>query len=208
MLTPEQLYKLKQKFGTVFETYLKNHLIIFRELTFAEFDKISEHQNSGQSNEDIEELIIKSAVIYPENLNLDKYPAGMVSALSEEILSESGFADPTKAKNVLEQKRADASQVRSLMKAFVLATITSYTPEDLDNLTYPKLAEKVALSEKIIEIQQAILAIEPTNVSLKLIDPQEENEKQKQKVENYNKSRKDGEAKYEDPIAQKLWGMK
>lgn len=177
-------------------------------MTFAEFDRISEHQNAGESNEDIEELIIKSAVIYPDDLNLDKYPAGMISALAEEILSESGFADPSKAKSVLDQKRADAAQVRSLMKAFVLATITSYTPEDLDNLTYPKLAEKVALSEKIIEIQQAILAIEPTNVSLKLIDPQEETEKVKQKVENYNKSRKDGEAKYEDPIAQKLWGMK
>jgi len=116
----------------------------------------------------------------------------MVSALAEEILSESGFADPSKAKAVLDQKRADASQVRSLMKAFVLATITSYTAEDLDNLTYPKLAEKVALSEKIIEIKQAILGIESTNVSLKLIDPQEES-KSKANV---------------DPIAEKLLGRR
>jgi hypothetical protein len=208
MLTPEQLFKLKSKFGTVFETTLKKETIIFRELTFSEFDRISEHQNSGESNEEIEDLIIKSAVIYPTDLQLDKYPAGMVSALAEEILSESGFADPSKAKAVLEQKRAEASQVRSLMKAFVLATITSYTPEDLDNLTYPKLAEKVALSEKIIEIQQAILAIEPTNVSLKLIDPNEEAQKENEKAQKYDKSRKDGEAKYNDPIAQKLWGMR
>jgi hypothetical protein len=70
------------------------------------------------------------------------------------------------------------------------------------------LAEKVALSEKIIEIQQAVLAIESTNVSLKLIDPQEEEKIEQEKIQKYNKSRKDGEAKYEDPIAQKLWGMK
>lgn len=208
MLTPEQLYKLKQAFGTVFETTLKKQTIIFRELTFAEFDKITEHQNSGESNEEIEDLIIKSTVIYPTDLKLDNYPAGMVSALAEEILSESGFADPSKAKAVLDQKRAEASEVRSLMKAFVLATITTYTPEDLDNLTYPKLAEKVALSEKIIEIKQAILSIEPTNVSLKLIDPNEEIEKQNKAAEKYNKSRKDGEAKYDDPIAQKLWGSR
>lgn len=208
MLTPEQLYKLKLEFGTVFETSLKKETIIFRELTFAEFDKISEHQNAGESNEEIEDLIIKSAVIYPNDLQPDRYPAGLISALAEEILSESGFADPAKAKTVLDQKREEAAQVRSLMKAFVLATITSYTPEDLDNLTYPKLAEKVALSEKIIEIQQAILAIEPTNVSLKLINPQEEEQKQQQKTDKYDKSRKDGEAKYNDPIAQKLWGMK
>lgn len=128
--------------------------------------------------------------------------------MADEILSESGFANPQKAKAVLEKKREEASQVRSLMKAFVLATITSYSPEDLDNLTYPKLAEKVALSEKIIEIQQAVLGIESTNVSLKLIDPEEEIEKSKQIISNYNKSRKDGEAKLEDPIAYKLHGKK
>ncbi len=177
-------------------------------MTFSEFDKINEYQNSGESKAEIEEVIIKSAVIYPPDISLDTYPAGLVTSLADEILNESGFADPSKAKRVMEEKRAEASEVRSLMKAFVLATISAYTPEDLDNLTYPKLAEKVALSEKIMEIKQAILAIESTNVSIQLIDPQEELEKQNQKVENFNKSRKDGEAKYDDPIAQKLWGMK
>jgi hypothetical protein len=208
MINPEFLYELKSLYGSVFETYLKKDLVLFRELTFAEFDQITEHQNSGESSAEIEELIIKLGVIYPENINVDAYPAGIVSALAEEILEESGFASPKKAKRILDEKRIEASEVRSLMKAFVLATISAYTPEDLDNLTYPKLAEKVALSEKIMEIKQAILAIESTNVSIQLIDPQEELEKQNQKVENFNKSRKDGEAKYDDPIAQKLWGMK
>lgn len=93
------------------------------------------------------------------------------------------------------------------MKAFVLSTISAYSPEDLDSFTYSKLAEKVALSEKIIEIKQGILAIEPTNVSLQLIDPEEEARKAADKADRYNKSKKDGEASYQDPIAQKLWGM-
>ena len=94
------------------------------------------------------------------------------------------------------------------MKAFVLATITSYTPEDLDNLTYTKLAQKVALSEKIMEIKQAILGIESTNVTLQLIDPEEVMEQQEDKAKRYNQSRKEGEAKYNDPVAQKLWGAR
>ena len=40
------------------------------------------------------------------------------------------------------------------MKAFVLATITSYSVDELDEMTFSQLAEKVALSEKIIEIKQ------------------------------------------------------
>jgi hypothetical protein len=132
----------------------------------------------------------------------------MVSSLAEEILNESGFASAGKAKRILDEKRLEASEVRSLMKAFVLATIISYTPEDLDNLTYTKLAQKVALSEKIMEIKQAILGIESTNVTLQLIDPEEVMEQQEDKAKRYNQSRKEGEAKYNDPVAHKLWGAR
>jgi hypothetical protein len=208
MLNPELLYELKLLYGSVFETNLKKDTIVFRELTFSEFDQITEHQNSGESSAEIEELIIKLGVIYPENIDLDHYPAGLVSSLAEEILHESGFASPGKAKRILDEKRLEASEVRSLMKAFVLATITSYTPEDLDNLTYTKLAQKVALSEKIMEIKQAILGIESTNVTLQLIDPEEVMEQQEDKAKRYNQSRKEGEAKYNDPVAQKLWGAR
>lgn len=208
MVDPGILYKLKLEYGSIFQTYLKKDLIIFRELTFAEFDRIAEYELSGESSAEIEDLIIKSAVVHPEDIVLDHYPAGLVASLAEEILQESGFASAAKAKRTLEDKRAQAAEVRNLMKAFVLSTITTYSPEDLDNLTYSKLAEKVALSEKIIEIKQNILGIAPTNVVLQLIDPEEEELKLKDKAERYNKSKKEGEAQYEDPIAQKLWGMR
>lgn len=208
MLDPEKLYELKNKYGSIFQTNLRKEPVVFRELTFAEFDKIAEYESSGESKTEIEDLIIRSAVIYPENMDLDSYPAGLISSLADEILDESGFSSPARAKRILDEKRQIAAEVRSLMKAFVLSTITTYSPEDLDNLTYSKLAERVALSEKIIEIKQSILGIEPTNVILQLIDPEEEERKLKDKAQRYNQSRKDGEASYEDPIAHKLWGLR
>jgi hypothetical protein len=75
-------------------------------------------------------------------------------------------------------------------------------------MTFSQLAEKVALSEKIIEIQQQINGTQITNISLQLIDPEEEEQKQKQKAARHNLSKKAGEAAYEDPIAQRLWGVK
>jgi len=93
------------------------------------------------------------------------------------------------------------------MKAFVLATIHTDTPEYLDSLTYSQLATRVALAEKIIEVQQAIHAIEPTNVTLQIIDPQEEQQKQKQSAARHDASKSEGAAGFNDPIAQKLWGM-
>lgn len=106
----------------------------------------------------------------------------------------------------MEQKRIHAGQVRSLMKAFVLATIHTETPESLDDLTFSQLAEKVALSEKIIEIKQAINGMDPTNVTLALIDPEEEEQKRQEAIAKFEKARKEGEARIDDPIAHKLWG--
>jgi hypothetical protein len=207
MITAELLYLIKNQYGSVFQTSLKKQEILFRELTFAEFDQIAQHQTAGDySSADVEELIIKYAVVYPDNLDVNKYPPGMVSALAEEILEESGFSSAKRAKSILNAKRERASEVRSLMKAFVLATINAYSPEDLDNMTFSKLAENVALAEKIIEIKQNINGMEPNNVTLQLIDPEEEEEQEKDFAQRFNKSRKDGEAVYEDPIAKKLWG--
>jgi hypothetical protein len=110
------------------------------------------------------------------------------------------------AKNILETKRYEATEVKNLMKAFVLATISTYTPDDLENMTFSELAENVALSEKIIEIKQSMNGMEPTNLTLQLIDPQEEIEKEKIKAARHNLSKKEGEAAYQDPIANKLWG--
>jgi len=208
MISSDLLYELKKKYGSLFQASIKKQEIIFRELTFAEFDKIAEYQLSKEySSADIEDFIIKSAVLYPEDINLDNYPAGQVSSLYEEILGESGFSSPSKAINVLNQKRHQACEVRNLMKAFVMATISTYSAEDLDNMTYAKLAENVALAEKIIEIKQNILGIEPTDVKIQLVDPSEESRKQQDFADRYNTSRKPGEATYQDPVAQKLWGL-
>jgi hypothetical protein len=209
MITPDLLYETKKRYGSVFQTNLRNQVILFRELTFAEFDQVAQYQSDPDfSTADIEEIIIKYGVVYPESFNFDSYPAGLISSLAEEILEESGFSSAARAKSILEQKRNKMNEVRSLMKAFVLATIYKYSPEDLDNMTFSMLAEKVALAEKIIEIKQNINGMESTNISLQLIDPEEEARKEADLQSRFNQSRKDGEAKFEDPIAQKLWGMK
>lgn len=208
-MEPEKLYELKKKYGSVFTTSIKNTEIVFRELTFSEFDKIAEYQNSEDySSVDTEDIIIECAVVYPDNFNIDKIPPGMVTSLAKQIIDFSGFYSAKLAKYILEEKRDHANQVRSLMKAFVLATITSYSPEQLDDMTFSQLAEKVALSEKIIEIKQGINGIQSTELRLELIDPEEEQQKQKEKAARHNLSKKEGEAEYDDPIAQKLWGMR
>lgn len=207
-MEPDFLYEIKKKHGSVFAVNIKGQEVVFRELTFNEYDKVIEYKNNEEkSSVDAEDFIISSAVVYPDKFDFNKLPAGTISSLAQEIVDFSGFYSPSLAKQILENKRQNANEVRSLMKAFVLATINSYKPEDLDEMTFSQLAERVALSEKIIEIQQNSYGIQPTNITLQLIDPEEEEQKKKISAARHNLSKKAGEAAYEDPIAQKLWGM-
>lgn len=74
-MTPEKLYEIKKQYGDVFTVTIKNVDIVFRELTFSEYDKISEYKNSEDySSVDTEDLIINSAVVYPEDFSIDNLP--------------------------------------------------------------------------------------------------------------------------------------
>lgn len=209
MLDTQTVFELKRKYGNIYSVDIKNATLVFRELTFNEYNQVVYYQELDDSSyTDIEDLILQFAIVYPKDFDINKVPPGNVSTLAEDILELSGITSAKVAKAVLNDKRFEATEVKNLMKAFVLATISSYSPEDLENMTFSQLAERVALAEKIIEIKQGINGFEPTSLTLQLIDPQEEEEKKKVSAARHNLSKKEGEAAYEDPIAQKLWGMK
>lgn len=209
MLDSELIFSLKNKYGNIYSVEIKNATLVFRELTFVEYDQILHYQElEDSSSADIEDLILKFSIVYPENFDIYKIPPGNVSRLAQTVLDISGITSAKVAKDILEEKRYQANEVKNLMKAFVLATIHSYSPDQLDEMTFSELAEKVALAEKIIEIRQGMNGVEPNNLTLQLIDPEEEAEREKTRAARHNLSKKDGEAAYEDPIAQKLWGMR
>jgi hypothetical protein len=209
MLDSQIVFDLKRKYGNIYSVEIKNITLVFRELTFKEYNQVLYYQElDDSSSADLEDIILQFAIVYPENFDINRIPPGNVSTLSEDILELSGITSARVAKQVLENKRSEATEVKNLMKAFVLATISSYSPDQLEEMTFSQLAEKVALAEKIIEIKQGINGIESTNLTLQLIDPEEELEKQRTSAARHNLSKKEGEAVYEDPIAQKLWGMR
>lgn len=206
MLDSTSSFELKYKYGNLYYISIKGVDLYFRELTFKEYEKVLYFQRTEEySYADIEDIVLQQAIVYPENFDLNKIPPGAVSSLAEEVIDLSGFSSARMAKKVLLSKREEANEVKNLMKAFVLATISSYSPDDLENMTFSQLAEKVALSEKIIEIQQNINGIESTNITLELIDPEEEMEKHKEMAKKHDLAKPAGAAGIDDPIANKLW---
>jgi len=207
MLSTDVIFDLKNQYGNIYSVKIKETTLVFRELTFKEHSKILSYKDFEDfSSADLEDMILEYTIVYPQDYDTLKIPPGNVTSLANNILDISGFSSAKIAKQTLDIKRLECNEVKNLMKAFVLATITTYSPEQLDEFTFSELAEKVALAEKIIEIKQGINGIEPTSLRLQLIDPEEEEEKEKARAAKHNLSKPVGTAAYDDPIARKLWG--
>jgi len=202
--TPEQIASWKKEHGNIFSVAIGSTEFIFREVTFSEFDDVISRQQTEDSAE-AEDFLVRTALLYPEmaESDYDLMPAGVVTSIAEEVLEQSGMASPKKAKGILEKYREQNTEVRSLMKAFILATMPAYKEEELDFLTFSQMAKKVALAEQIIKINQAAFGVE-NEITLDLIDPEEEAQKQDTEKQKHAAYKKPGQAGAEDPIAQKL----
>lgn len=200
----EQIAKWKKEHGHIFSMQIGSTEFIFREITFNEFDEVIAFQELEDSAA-AEDFLVRLALLYPQmqQKDFDKLPAGVISSIADEVLSASGIADPKQAKSMLDDLRLQSSDVRVLMKAFVLSTMSAYREEDLDEMTFSQLAKKVVLAEQIIKINQAAFGIE-NEITLDLVDPEEEAQRAMQDKQKHAAQKKPGQAGAGDPIAQKL----
>ena len=187
----EDIARWKSEFGEVFSI----GGFIFRPL------KVSEHKTLIQHKEwdpaESEDYIVDAALLYPEFSDLET-KAGLISSLAEEILNISCYgSDISFAINAMNQARSSVDQVINLMKVFIIAGMPAYSDESLDGYNFFQLANKVAMAEKIINVRQG-------GVSLELVDPAEEAEKEKERMVRELATKKAGQATSTDPIAQKL----
>lgn len=174
-MIPEDLERsLKQRYGASFGIEIQGQVFGFRPLTRAEYKHID---SSLSDTVDFEDAVVQTAVVYPQGFNFGKMKAGHVTQLANSILQCSGFTDPNFLDGLLKEARKEAADASTLMKAFVIATMPSYTDEDLDQFTMHQLIHKVALAERIISVQQATMGIGEEHAiffGLGLEEPEEE----------------------------------
>jgi hypothetical protein len=191
----------KREYGKVFSVEARGIEYVFRPLTFREFDDV---RLDPESSADAEENIVAHALLHPEKLD-DQVPAGVVTAIAMQVVEISGFGNPKMMNAILEEKRGNAGgDVRTMMKAFVIATMPSYTDEQLDDMTFEALAKKVALAELVMKVQQGAVGVEH-ELKVHILDPEEEALKAQEEQQKHAVSKKPGTAGFNDPIAQKLY---
>lgn len=194
--TNEQIDAWKAQYGPIYQV----EEFIFRGVTLGESSRIFK---SKMSSAEKEEELVRTAVLWPADFDLDYMPAGIVSSIADEIRSASGAGDPKVAKALLDGFRErNETSIDHIMKALIIAAMPAYTDEQLDEYTFPKLLEKVALAESILRIHKDTAL--GSDMSLDLVDPEEEAEKEERMATHHNALRKPGQAAYGDPIAEKL----
>lgn len=190
----------KRRHGQIYAADVAGVEYIFRAITFKEYDDITKVKDSQA---DIEEDIAISCVlnVSPDSIRTAK--SGVATVLADQILEMSGLGGARHVKERLAHHRDQAQQVNNLMKAFILAAMPAYTEEQLDEYNFEQLAKKVALAEEIIKVNLSAFDVEG-DVRLNVIDPEEEEARKQAEAQLHDKKKKPGEARYDDPIRQKL----
>lgn len=198
--TPEQIAEWKRQYDELFTVEIGKHLIIYRAVTFREFDQIASSVTQDSSSVDIEDALVNLAVLAPDTKVLDRMRAGHISAVADAIKESSCLdGEVYRAKDVLQTWRSRVSGIRGEMYSFVMFAMPQYRAAELDNLTFYRLAELVALAEKVVSLRQAAEGIETdAPIRLELYTPEEIEMLNQQKIS------KHGNATVADPIAQKL----
>lgn len=210
-LDPKYLLELKEEHGEVFEVTIGKVDYLFRALTINEFNRLSKI-NELDEDFDLEEAAISMAALWPKDINLDRMKPGEVFAFADQIFEQSGFTDIGVCLSYLEAGREKVQNAIEMMKVFILAAQLGYTYEQLEDFNFHQLADKVAIAEKIFELQTE--SVMGGGVRMNFVDPNEVTEPVKAQAftqEDLDKINRNpdaatnlGTATVNDPIAQKL----
>lgn len=195
----ELIDRWKVDHDEVFQVEAGGTLFVFRALTFEEFDNISV-MVADKSSADLEDLVVETGVLWPQDLDIDTMSPGLITSLAEQIQSVSCLdGDVYRAIGLLDDWRVKVSGIRGEMKSFVLFAMPQYSSRDLDGMTFYRLAELVALSEKVIYLRQISEGVEVREpIRLQIYTAEEIDAINNERISD------GGTATKGDPIAQKL----
>jgi hypothetical protein len=190
----------KYQYDEIFSLEANGIFFVFRALTFAEYDHILLLIDDDSSSVDLEDALIKDALLWPQDFDPNVISPGVVANIANEIKHLSCLdGDVLHGRDVLEGWRTKVNGVRGEMKSFVLFALPQYTSQNLDDFTFYRLAELVAYAEQVIYLRQLSEGMQVDQpIRLRLYTQEELEEMNKAKVSDK------GNATVADPIAKKL----
>ena len=173
----------KTQGSTVYKTEFEDGFVLWRIIPWGEFKSLREARLSiGPSIDcDLEESIYRSAVFFssfdrpppPElsgaerdlfiRMDRENQDAGIISTVAKAILSASGVTKANKIFSQLDVARSLIGNIEDQMTVLICRAFPSYTPEDVEKMTWPTVLKRASQAEMILMGYSIELPIQPAS---------------------------------------------
>jgi hypothetical protein len=137
-----------QKYAAVFFSEIDGQLYSYRPLGRKEYKDILTNENLNDW--DKQDAIVKTAVVYPPDLDLDDCPAGIPDQLCNDIVEKSCL-DPESMLYLLHMQRQEAEQLGSEMACVIAEAFPSYTMDEIESWNNFKFMKIYAQAEWVLK---------------------------------------------------------
>ena len=145
------LEKLQEKHRNIFVCEIGDEVYVYKLLTKLEYDTLTSQVDDEL---DLQDAIVETCVLYPEDLIADDMLPGDVYNLSAEITSQSCVL-PEDRLLMLEIFSAESAQLDNVMCSLIIRAFPAYKWEELENMSYPELYKMYCRAEwHIINVLQ------------------------------------------------------
>ena len=144
----ELIEETYQKYFAVFFSEIDGQLYSYRPIGRKEYKDIV--TNDSLSDLDKQDAIVKTAIIYPTDLDLDECPAGVPDQLCNDIIEKSCL-DPESMIYLLHSNRLEAEQLGSEMACIIAEAFPSYTIDEIESWNNFKFMKVYAQAEWILK---------------------------------------------------------
>lgn len=137
-----------QKFNAVFFSEIDGQLYSYRPLGRKEYKDILTNENLNDW--DKQDAIVKTALVYPVDLDLDECPAGLPEQLCNDIVEKSCL-DPESMVYLLHMNRQEAEQLGSEMACIIAEAFPSYTLDEIESWNNFKFIKTYTQAEWVLK---------------------------------------------------------
>jgi hypothetical protein len=136
-----------QKYDAVFFSEIEDILFIYRPIGRKEYKDI--YNNANMTDLDKQDKICLTALIYPEDFDLDECSAGIPDKLYQDIIDKSCL-DPESMYHLLNFNREEAEQLGSEMACIIAEAFPAYTMDEIESWNNFKFTKIYAQAEWIL----------------------------------------------------------
>jgi hypothetical protein len=148
----ESKSSLRNKYGKGFLSIVDNHTIKWNPLSIEDFFYYEALSSDPQNLSIVlEDEIFKKCVTdkyYLDNINI--LPAGLVSAVVQNIMEHSGPLSIDHFNDLLNQKRQEATQPLNHLATLIIRAFPGYVPEDIYAMSFDTFMLRLAQAESLL----------------------------------------------------------